>query len=471
MGSEEQLKEEAQVSLSLPAEREEKTENPSLPPAKKDKKAKSNPKSKKKKVLTGIIAVALAAVGFVVGLGVQPLFMDAEMRSLMQIKNAIQDDYLYEVSDEMFYSTLFDAINDDLLDPYSKYMTKEEYAENLTAAEGQRSGIGVVYTTTEEGKKVYVDFVRGNSPAEDAGLQRGDRLVAVGSSQTQLTEVQSYQHFKELVLAQGYGVPFYLQYERGSALSTVSVANRTFAENYVYYRTGETSFAFTGAEATTMQEKNNPIVGLPEDVAYIRLTQFNGNAAQQFSSAMNLFKEEGKKRLVLDLRGNGGGYMDVLSSISSYFCKSATSFAPTVATAVYADGDKEYFHANGNVYSRYFAEDSEIYLLADDGTASASECLIGCMVDYGALNLQNVCLFEKDGVAKTYGKGIMQTTYTFGAGDTDAIRLTTARIQWPISGRCIHGVGVTTADGCKSALYSFTQDGEVYAGLTALGIL
>jgi C-terminal processing protease CtpA/Prc len=93
------------------------------------------------------------------------------------------------------------------------------------------------------------------------------------------------------------------------------------------------------------------------------------------------------------------------------------------------------------------------------------------MVDYGALELSNLCLVEKSGVAKTYGKGIMQTTYTFGWGEADAIRLTTAQIKWPKTDRCIHGVGLTPTDGCPTTPYVFDQDSEVYGGLRSLGIL
>jgi hypothetical protein len=168
--------------------------------------------------------------------------------------------------------------------------------------------------------------------------------------------------------------------------------------------------------------------------------------------------------------GNGGGYMNILSGISSYFCKTATDSDPLVASAKYKDGTEYGFYATRNLYHEYFSADSRIYLLADADSASASECLIGCMIDYGALQPTDICLVEKDGTAKTYGKGIMQTTYTFGLGVTDAIRLTTAQIEWPLSSRCIHGVGLTGADGCKSTPYVFDHDGEIYGGLTALGI-
>ena len=129
---------------------------------------------------------------------------------------------------------------------------------------------------------------------------------------------------------------------------------------------------------------------------------------------------------------------------------------------------KEKFYANSNQYEAYFSADSRIYVLADEGTASASECLIGAMVDYGAVSFSDICLIERNGVAKTYGKGIMQTTYPFGLWDTDAIKLTTARILWPTSDTCIHGTGVTPELGAISVPTNHQKDGEVTDAIKAL---
>ncbi|MBR2903984.1 MAG: PDZ domain-containing protein [Clostridia bacterium] len=456
-------------------ENEEKaTENSSLPPSKEEKKRKKMSKETRNKIATGVIALATAVTTFFIGMGVSPLFMDEEMRALMMIKNQIQREYYYGVTDEQFYDTIFDAINNDLLDPYSAYMTREEYSLNLSQADGNRVGSGIVsdvWERTDGTQEIYVRFVRGNSPAERAGLERGDRVLAIGEAEDDLIALTKYDELKDFLGTQYPGDVFYVQYERGGVTDVIPLSTASFVENYVYYRTGDTSYEFTGDTATTWTETSSPIVGLPADTAYIRLAKFNGGAAGQFGVAMSKFKEQGKKHLVLDLRDNGGGYMDILCEIASYFCKDGQGNNPTVAVARYKDGSQEYFNASRNVFYDYFSTDSKIYVLADDGTASASECLIGAMVDYGALSTQNICLTERNGIAKTYGKGIMQTTFTFGFGYVDAIRLTTAQIHWPKSGTCIHGVGLTPTNGCAVTPFNFSADGEVYGGLTSLGIL
>ena len=126
--------------------------------------------------------------------------------------------------------------------------------------------------------------------------------------------------------------------------------------------------------------------------------------------------------------------------------RNAEGKRPSVAVARYKDGSEEVYYAYKNDFSDYFSADSEVYLLADEYTASASECLIGVLVDYGTLSYDHIYLREaEDGSASTYGKGIMQTSFV--AANGAAMKLTVAGIYWPVSDTTIHGVGVTKADG------------------------
>ena len=83
------------------------------------------------------------------------------------------------------------------------------------------------------------------------------------------------------------------------------------------------------------------------------------------------------------------------------------------------------------------------------------------MLDYGAISYADICLTENFGTAKTYGKGIMQSTYPLGLINADAIKLTTAQIYWPISGNCIHGRGILPEDGTKTSEQYFEKDQEI----------
>ena len=123
-------------------------------------------------------------------------------------------------------------------------------------------------------------------------------------------------------------------------------------------------------------------------------------------------------------------------------------------------GYKQSFKAKGNYYYDYFTNDSRICVLANANTASSSEILIGAMVDYGAVSYGDICLTELGGEYKTYGKGIMQSTYPLLLGG-DAVKLTTAVIRWPVSNHCIHGRGVLVEDGALSAPNNLNFDAGI----------
>jgi len=182
---------------------------------------------------------------------------------------------------------------------------------------------------------------------------------------------------------------------------------------------------------------------------------------------MQQFKEEGKKHLILHLRENGGGYLDTMQSIASYFCKESEKSKPIVAVADFGEKRTSY-NAYGNWYEDCFAQDSRICVLADAYSASASECLIGCMIDYGAIEFSDICLAERNGVAKTFGKGIMQETRLINFLKQDAITLTTAEIRWPVSDRSIHDRGVLPEDGALTVEEKIDYEAETINAIKAL---
>ncbi|MDE7158698.1 MAG: hypothetical protein K2N74_03900, partial [Clostridiales bacterium] len=194
--------------------------------------------------------------------------------------------------------------------------------------------------------------------------------------------------------------------------------------------------------------------GLDKKTAYIRLDEFNGNAAEEFRVCLQKMKERGRENLVLDLRSNGGGYMDILLEIASHTMKNAPSGRALVSSAKFKNGNVYNYSSSGNNYYTYFTENSHVTLLADEYTASASECLIGALVDYGTISFSDIVL-RKDaasGQARSYGKGIMQSHFQHKNGSV--LKLTVAEIFWP-NGKSIHGKGVTEEDGAKSVVSPF----------------
>ncbi len=415
-------------------------------PSEFDKK----PQKSRKKIRWGaaLLAVGIALVGFGGGFLCRWLTIDKEMRTLITVKNKIQKNYYQEITDEQFYKAVFGGINEDLLDAYSQYMTPEEFAEVTKDMGGNRSGIGLVFSGVEEGLRIL--RVCGNSPAEAAGILAGERILSCGETKENMTACVKFDAFSTELAKFAEDESFYLEVlsQKGET-RVVSLSKQVYVENQTFYRTKDSAYAFTGEKAEVLTEKGAPLTCLPDDTAYIRLVQFIGNAAKEFDEVMAQFKRDGKKNLVLDLRGNGGGYLDIMQSISSYFCKTASEKKPVVAIADYGE-KRETYRAYGNYYGEYFSADSRICVLADGDSASASECLIGSMVDYGAISYADICLIERGGVAKTFGKGIMQETHLVNLLERDALKLTTAEIRWPKSNHSIHGRGVLPSDGTKT---------------------
>ena len=423
----------------------------------------------KRKRLSSIFFGALVILSaFFAGFGVRWFTIEPEIRSLITVKDMIDGKYYKEISDEAFYEAIFGAINSEVLDAYSGYMTVEKYAEVTSEGKGKRTGIGLVFVTqSETGEdQMLVTRVCGNSPAENAGLLAGDFVIGFGETEGELTRTAVFKDFSNFLDQKGEGEAFRLLILRGKEEKIVTLARSAYVENQVFYRTNSASYTFM---SETPKSVGAPLACLSEDTAYIRLVQFTGSAAQEFKRAMAQFKQEGKQNLVLDLRGNGGGYMDVMQEIASYFCKSSKEKKPIVAIADYGER-KEVFRASGNCYAQYFTENSRICVLADNQTASASECLIGCMYDYGAISYGDICLTETDGVAKTFGKGIMQTTYYVNILKKDALKLTTAQIRWPKSNICIHDRGVLASDGTKTTARTYEGEWEIENAIAVLGV-
>ena len=396
--------------------------------------------------------------------------VDDEIKTLIWAKEVIQEEYNYKITDEEFYEAVFSGVN-SLLDPYSAYLSKDEYKKTLEDSTGRFAGIGVQFSTvdTAGNPQIMVSKVLGNSPAEREGLKVGSSLLEYGNSQAEMVGATNYEAFSAFLKEKEEGEAFYTTWkeEQKTEPYTIVLCKEAFIQSYVSYRSNDSAYQFLGAQERGFGEA---LTSLPEDTAYIRLTEFNGGAGEEFDGAMSVFKRENKKNLILDLRANGGGYLSILSQICKYFCKSAKGANPIIATANYRNGRVISYRATANVYDEYFDEDSEITVLADSGTASASECLIGCMVDYGAVDFEDIYLFERVAkigeeftlVARTYGKGIMQEYFSknpFKVSPT--MKLTTAYITWPLSGRCIHGIGVIPENGAKKMPYAYFGDGEI----------
>ena len=413
-----------------------------------------------------VAAIGMFLAGFFAG-----RIKDPDVAALEFIVKTYKRHYL-EYDDD-FVSVMSKSI----LDEYSEYYTKEEYAELKKISSGVRGGIGIYYGDRSDGSVVIAE-VLGNSPAERAGIKAGYIVKGFRKSVDEnFTEINGRQELSAALAPLALGEEFVLKLEYTDADGVhekeCTLARKEYRQTYVYYSDASGSWRFSNGNEEDMDDLkferyDEPIADFGDDTAYLRYTLFYGTAngilgsAGQIEEALKKFTVSGRSKLILDLRGNGGGYVDICQSVAKFFVPAPENSFSLIATAEYKKDPKtdksktEIFKSSAIEFGTY--NYTKIIVLADENTASASEMLIGAMLSYDTQDKINVVLApskDDDGqtVYKSYGKGIMQTTYvnTFGGG---ALKLTTARLVWPDGKTCIHGVGITKSlEGYEKKIY------------------
>ncbi len=398
--------------------------------------------SKAKRVVAIVVFVISIVTSFIVGYTARFFTLDNDLKNAYNLLDKYKKYYYFDDGD------LVTDIENALLDKYSTFYTKQEYEAVKQQAKGEAVGIGVAVNVGT----TYISSISGNSPCEKAGVKAGGNITAVKVN-NEFTNVSNFDAFKDVIDATKIGDPVVFKVDYGNEnVVEYSVIKQKYTTSYVTYCDSDSTYSFSdvsGEMKATLKEKTLDIKN--DSVAYIKYTAFNGTkggldgSAGQIKDALRLFKENGKTKLILDLRGNGGGYMDILCNVASHFINVENGKTALVSVAVDKYGNRQEFTSSKCDYHDYGFE--KIVVMCDEGTASASEALIGAMLDYDTQNIVSVVVSSsienKQTVYKTYGKGIMQSTYL--NSDGSAVKLTTAGIFWPVSNATIHGVGVTTA--------------------------
>lgn len=419
--------------------------------------------------VTVIVAVAIAVLSFSAGFLIERCSADKTISSYKWALETIKDNYYFGDPDDSFTETSLRAIADKYLDRYSEYYTKEEYAEVMKSNEGSKSGIGISYSFVKN-KGVYISKVVGNSPAYKSGLRSGDFIKSGKTENGSEVTFDNSDTFLQFISPLKDGAKFSLTDDDGK---TYSMAKAEYTASYTSLCTSSTGWTFGDAASGGLalyEDTNLRISYLPEGCAYLCLDQFFGTATKEFYSLIEKFNAANCTSLILDLRSNGGGYVSIMQEIAGSFADGKSTLAMLSRDK---KGREEKFNCKKVTDSKKRVDKSvNVYVLANSGTASASEALIGAMVCYGALDYKNIFLSQYseeyinwqyptgEGVknAQTYGKGIMQTPFTnYNTGEV--LKLTTAKIFWPDKQTSIHDRGVTLEDGCTPvpAEWEFTK--------------
>lgn len=302
---------------------------------------------------------------------------------------------------------LFNAVGD----PFSGYMDETSFAQSLEGSAGQFQGIGATMgTRTAAGVatscsplgtdcRLIVESLIEGAPAQKSGLQPGDRIVSIdGSTVDGLTLDQAVAKV------------------RGNKGTTVTLG---------LVRAGETRQLSIVRDVIIEQEVISKSLA-NGTVAYLHLTGFSPNSPDQFEAAVKAALKAGARSFIVDLRGNGGGYVTAARGIASQFIGSGPIF-----WQVDARGTKTAVDA---IPGGAATDPSiKVAVLIDKNSASASEILAGALQDTGRAKLVG---------QQSFGKGTVQEWYTL-PGDTGGFRLTIARWLTPVTQRWINKVGLT----------------------------
>ncbi|GAC1309817.1 MAG: S41 family peptidase [Vulcanimicrobiaceae bacterium] len=279
-------------------------------------------------------------------------------------------------------------------DKYTTFLSPKEYADlNEGLDGGNFSGVGIAIRVDDKTKLLMVNEVIPNGPAEKAGLLGGDTILTIdGKSTRGLTTAQDAK-----LLRGEKGSQVKLVIERaGKQQPAVAVTRDTIHQPSVYAKL------------------------LDNGIGYARLTVFGSNTASELTAALTKLQAQGAKAYVLDLRDNGGGYLNAAIEVSSKFIPSG----PIVSVESRGGSNTQYDAENTAIPPKPLA------VLVNKFTASASEITSGAIQDNGVGELVG---------EKTYGKGVVQTIHPLPDGS--AVKITSARYLTP-HGRDINLVGI-----------------------------
>lgn len=304
--------------------------------------------------------------------------------------------YYYEdIDSDALLDGALAGVSYSVEDPYTVYMDKDSAQSFMEDMESDDyTGVGLYISNDTEDNCVTVVSPLSGSPAEKAGLVSGDKILEVDD------EAVLGENIDE-VAAQMKG--------REGTKVKLTILKKSSGE------TVELTLTRATIKRETVTSKK-----LDEEIGYIQITQFGINTHEEFITVFNSLVEEGMRRLVIDLRNNPGGYVEIAVDIADSFL----------------DGEKEIVYTLDKYGAKrdYVSTDGKtelpIVVVTNGGSASASEILVGALKDYDLATIVG---------EKTFGKGVTQIPYEFSDGSI--MKITDSRYYTP-SGVCIDKQGI-----------------------------
>ncbi len=321
-------------------------------------------------------------------------FVDSEtLLKIDQLEKYIDLYYYEDVDKEDLTNGLYYGIMSGVGDPYTVYYTAEEFKEMQASWNGNYEGIGAyLKMNTDVGYAQIEGFIEGGSAKESGIIAEGDYIVAVEGEDTYgmtLDEIVSKVRGPE-------GTQVTITFEGANGKYDVTLERRKI-------------------DTPTVEAEEKE-----DGIWYIKISEFDSITTEQFRDEYSKAKSAGMKGLIIDLRGNPGGNLDVVVDIC---CELLPKGLVVYTEDKY--GERIEYDCNGKKEI-----DVPLVVLIDGGSASASEIMAGAIKDYGKGTLIGT---------KTYGKGIVQSILPLGDGS--AVKITTSKYYTP-KGNNIHKIGI-----------------------------
>ena len=345
--------------------------------------------SKKKMAIYSIALIIITAL--VTSVAVE--YKYGEYKKLAILEKSIENDFYKKVDKEELINGALKGMFEATGDQYSQYYTKSEFEKLMEQTSGTFVGIGVVISPVEDENLITVVAPMEGSPAEKSGIKSGDKILKVNGE-----DVSSKQMDKALTLIKGKeGTTVNITIKRNNQVLDFDVKREKIINKTIEYKV------------------------IDDNIGYIKMYSFDEHTYKDFTKALDKLEAKNIKGLVIDLRDNPGGLLNICEDIADEILDQDQVI---VSVKNNKEKSKEYVSENKK------QQDLPIALLINSGSASASEILTGAIVDNGK------------GIAvgtTTFGKGLVQTVRQMRDGT--GFKLTTAQYYTP-SGAYINGKGI-----------------------------
>lgn len=315
-----------------------------------------------------------------------------EVQKMREVLSLIKNEYVDTANTEVLVE---DAIEHMLgkLDPHSSYISAKDIVEANEDLQGNFEGIGIEFSIFHD-TLVVVSALSGG-PSESVGLRSGDKIIKVGDKNIAGVGLSNRD------------VQTHLKGPKGTEVK-IEVIRKNVKKPIVFTIIRDKIPQFS-VDASYM---------LDHEVGYIKVNRFAQTTYSEVKDAMAKLQKEGMKKLILDLQGNPGGYMDQAINI-------ADEFLPKGEKIVFTKGQEEKYNENAFASEQGDFERGDLIVLVNEGSASASEIVAGALQDNDRALVVG---------RRSYGKGLVQRP--FDLNDGSEVRLTISRYYTP-SGRSI----------------------------------